>query len=477
MSGTVGSTSLPPSPSSGPASRRIDFDLVLAHHASQGFTPELVQEIRTLGRAAWIDQQLDPGTIADLESDEFVRRFPSISMSIAQLYSNYWGETIVPVSELQLCCIGRTLLSRRTLYERLVEFWHDHFNVSQLDSNKGKLFFTYYDRSIIRQRALGTFEDLLVATAQSAAMLSYLNGDVNFAGAPNENFAREVMELHSLGVDGPYTETDVRELARCLTGWRYGNEAAPDAGEFFFDASRHDAGEKTVLGTVIPAGGGVEDGLTVLHELAIHPKTLDYVSRKLISWFVGYAPPEAAVVIVTDRWQQSGGDIKEVLRSVLSDEVLTLCQAEDRTKLKRPFHFVTGLLRQLRAETTNDFATVPRKLDPLGQRPYVWRSPDGYPDTELAWGADAFGRWRFASELLDGEIQGLSVAPGTIAALVGGVPKERLAERLSFHLAGGGMEAVEVARVQLYIDSRPLTESVLREAIALLASCPSYQYF
>ncbi|MFT5732066.1 MAG: hypothetical protein ACJA2W_001142 [Planctomycetota bacterium] len=468
---------LAPQAPAGSAQPTIDLDLVLAHHATQGFTVEVLEDIRTLGRAAWVDRQLQPGTIADPVSDAFVRDFASIPMSIGELQANYPGNGLDLAEELQQVCIGRSALSERQLHERVVEFWNDHFHINQLDTAKGRFFFTAYDRDIIRQKSFGNFEDLLISTAKSAAMLKYLNGDVNVVGAANENFAREVMELHTLGVDGPYTEMDVRELSRCFTGWRYQTPNQPTPGEFVFDAATHDFDAKVVLGSAIPAGGGVSDALSILHNLSLHPKTLDYVSRKLISWLAAYDPPQEAVDRVVARWQATGGDLREVVREALSDEVLTLCSAGAAAKLKRPFHFGIGLMRQLGAVTTDQFQGAGRIFSLVGQRPYVWGSPDGYPDTLAAWGADAYGRWNFSSMLLGGSLPGTTIPTSSLLALQGSTPPVRWARRFARILGGGLMVPEEVARVQAYVDASPPTVETLREAIALLASCPSYQFY
>ncbi len=466
-----------PQADAGPAQPAVDLDLVLAHHATQGFTVEVLQEIRALGRAAWIDRHLHPGAMADPVSDAFVRNFDSVSMTVDELQIHYPGNGLDIAEDLQQVCIGRSVLSERQLYERVVEFWNDHFHIDQLETAKGRLFFTVYDREIIRQKAFGNFEDLLVATAKSAAMLSYLDGDVNVVGAANENFAREVMELHTLGVDGPYTEMDVRELSRCFTGWSYQalHQAVP--GEFVFRAADHDFDAKVVLGRAIPAGGGESDAVDVLHDLAVHPKTLDYVSRKLVSWLAAYDPPQEAIDIVVARWQATNGDLREVVREALSDEVLTLCSAGAAVKLKRPFHFGISLMRELNAVTTDDFQGAARIFSLVGQRPYVWGSPDGYPDTLEAWGSDAYGRWNFASSLLEGSLPGTTIPTSSLLALQGSTPSTRWAQRFARLLGGGLMAPGEVARVQAFIDASPPTVETLREAIALLASAPSYQFY
>lgn len=471
------STSAGPSAPAPGATQRPDLDLVLAHRATQGFTRKVLGEIRQMGRSAWLDRQLHPQLIPDPVADAFVAGFPSVSMSIPDLHANYATSALEPCEHLQQVCVARSVLSERQLLERVVEFWHDHFNVDQLETVRGRLFFTSYDRDVIRQHALGRFEDLLVAVSKSPAMSAYLDGDVNVVGAANENFGREVMELHTLGVDGPYTEDDVKEISRCFTGWRYGYWFEANPGDFFFDAADHDFGPKTVLGTQLPGGGGVQDGLDMLHMLAVHPKTLDYVSRKLVSWLSGMEPPQAAVDRVIAVWQATGGDLREVVREALSDETLLLCSAPTQFKLKRPFHFGIGLMRQLGVDTADEFLGAARIFELVGHRPYVWGTPDGYPDTLLAWGSDVNGRWAYATNLLNGGLPGLSIPLSALTALRGFAPNHALAQRLAMEMAGGRIPQVEVDRVQQYIDARPFTDQVMRDAAALLAASPGYQFY
>ena len=466
----------PSAPAPGAAARG-DLDRALAHRATQGFTRETLGEIRSLGRPAWLDQQLNPQLIADPAADAFVAGYPSVSMSIPDLHANFANSSLVPCEHLQQVCVARSVLSERELFERVVEFWHDHFNVDQLETVRGRLFFTAYDRDTIRQHALGRFEDLLISVAKSPAMSAYLDGDVNVAGAANENFGREVMELHTLGVDGSYTEDDVREISRCFTGWRYENWFEANPGDFYFDAAGHDFGPKTVLGVQLPGGAGLQDGLDMLRFLAAHPKTLDYVSRKLLSWLAGAEPPQAAVDQVVGVWQATAGDLREVVREALSDGVLELCSATTALKLKRPYHFGVGLMRQLRADTADDFLGAARIFELVGHRPYVWGTPDGYPDTLLAWGSDVNGRWAYSTNLLNGALPGLTVSITALNDLRGSAPNAGLAQRLAQEMSGGLIPGAEVARVQQYIDSRPFTDQVLRDAVALLASSPGYQFY
>ena len=191
------------------------------------------------------------------------------------------------IGALRQSAILRAVYSRRQLQERMVEFWSDHFNIYAF-KGQGPQFKVVDDHETIRAHALGKFRDLLGASARSAAMLGYLDNTSNRKGVPNENYARELMELHTLGVHGGYTQRDVKEVARCLTGWT--TEKHWHRGRFLFDPDAHDNGAKQVLGLTIAPGGGVTDGERVLDMLAGHPSTARHLARKLCVHFLGDAP-------------------------------------------------------------------------------------------------------------------------------------------------------------------------------------------
>jgi uncharacterized protein (DUF1800 family) len=321
------------------------------------------------------------------------------------------------VVELAEQKILRAVYSERQLQEVLTDFWFNHFNV---DARKGRdrFFITEYERDAIRPHVLGKFRDLLETTAKSPAMLFYLDNwmsvDPNgphpivtpprvargpFGGryvvpgsvrqrpqgknAPrglNENYARELLELHTLGVDGGYTQKDVTEVARAFTGWTIDR---PDQDRFVFRPQLHDMGQKVVLGHVIKAGGGESDGQQVLDLLAKHRSTARFIATKLVRRFVSDTPPEALVSRAADRFAKSDGDLREVMRTILFSPEFLSADAVD-AKAKTPFEFVVGSLRATNADIANARPYV-RLLQELGMPLYQCQPPTGYKDTADAW--------------------------------------------------------------------------------------------
>ncbi len=342
-------------------------------------------------------------------------------------------------AELQASRILRAVYSERQLQEVMVDFWTNHFNVF---AGKGadRWLLVSYDRDTIRPNAMGKFSELLSATAQSPAMLFYLDnfqsvspnaeadgqrlqrlqrglGRRAQAGAPqmpdlpanaqgrrrgiNENYARELMELHTLSVDGGYTQKDVQEVARCFTGWTIlaprggaavagamGNGARAErlrenAGRFFFNQRVHDDGEKIVLGHKIPAGGGFKDGLMVLDILAQHPATAKFVATKLARYFVSDTPPPALVARAAAAFTKSNGDIRETLRSIFSSPEFNSPEAY-RAKVKRPFELAISAIRTLGADT-NGGPQLHQWIARMGEPLYGFQTPNGYSDTAESW--------------------------------------------------------------------------------------------
>jgi uncharacterized protein (DUF1800 family) len=322
------------------------------------------------------------------------------------------------VAELSEQKLLRAVYSERQLQEVLTDFWFNHFNV---DARKGrdKFLLTEYERDTIRPRVLGKFRDLLGATAKSPAMLFYLDNwmsaDPNgphqtmtqgrlvrgpFGGrvympptakpaaqgknAPkglNENYGRELMELHTLGVDGGYTQKDVTEVARAFTGWTI--EPPRQGIGFKFEPRIHDNGQKIVLGHLIKAGGGESDGEEVLDILAKHPATAHFISTLLVRRFVGDTPPPALVDRAAARFRDTNGDLREVMRTILTSPEF-LSPDSYRAKVKTPFEFVVSALRATGAEVA-DARVLVRELQQLGMPLYQCQPPTGYKDTGDAW--------------------------------------------------------------------------------------------
>lgn len=451
---------------------------VLLSRITNGITEEELALARSLGYQAYLEQQLDWENIDDSETDRILESLPSIHMTAEELAANYGfgGNTFVPVKELRAARLIRAVCSKRQLHERMVEFWSDHFNVDYTEITV-RWFKTVEDREVVRPNALGRFRTLLEQDARSAAMSVYLNNDESTAGNINENYGREIMELHTLGVDGPYTETDVVEVSRCFTGWRYKQLFEGEFGAFHFDDSAHDSGPKTVLGHGLPTGNGIQDGEFVLDLLARHPKTAHFVSRKLTSWLLVDDPQDDVVRGVADTFLATGGEVRQMVRAIFDRSSLARTRPWRNRKLKRPFQYVVGLLRQTGA-TFEYLEGVMARLRGMGHRPFDWPTPDGAPDTVERWGQGVHTRWSFAFDLVDGKVPGVTVPMSGLEKLQGGAPKSELAARLDQAMTAGSMAPRDVQRVQLYLDGHAvLTDRLLREAVAMTASAPSYSYF
>ncbi len=365
----------------------------LVQRTSQGFARDLWDEVRLRGHANYLEWQLDALSIPDAAIDVLLQRYPSLKLSSREIQDAYvlTGRPDVPVQDLQTACVLRSVFGKRQLLERMVEFWTDHFNIDQASSECGVLK-TTDDRDVIRAHALGTFPELLRASAHSGAMLFYLDNYSNQAAGVNENYARELLELHTLS-PGHYTETDVRELAQVLTGWTIWRPNDAAYGTFRFRAEWHATGAYTVLGRTYGPNGGQADFERVLDQLATHPATALFLARKLCRWFLGHHVPKSVELAVAREYARTGGEIKAMLRVVLRPEHLAPAVAS--SKLKRPFTFVTSLLRATRAVVTDPRALLD-ELDVMGQAPFHWGPPDGYPDTAKYWSKSLLNRWNLA---------------------------------------------------------------------------------
>ncbi|HEY3040854.1 MAG TPA: DUF1800 domain-containing protein [Pyrinomonadaceae bacterium] len=405
--------------------------------------PEVMAKNETLARNETVAKG-DPAAPAARDNEEYRRAIREYYMQ------NGLQEPQRITAELQASRILRAVYSERQLQEVMVDFWTNHFNVF---AGKGadRWLLVAYDRDTIRPNALGKFSDLLQATAQSPAMLFYLDnfqsvspnaqpvgrnlpraqrgplaqllmGDrvnnrpqARMSNNPgqqrpqqqqarrgiNENYARELMELHTLGVDGGYTQKDVQEVARCFTGWTIlaprGAGAATqamlngprvdmlreNAGKFFFNPRVHDDGEKVVLGHKISAGGGFKDGLIVLDILAHSPATAKYIATKLVRHFVSDNPPSGLVERVATTFTKSDGDIRETLRAIFFSPEFNSPVAY-RAKVKRPFELAISAIRTLGAETTGG-PQLHQWIARMGEPLYGFQTPNGYSDLAESW--------------------------------------------------------------------------------------------
>ncbi|MDR3702254.1 MAG: DUF1800 domain-containing protein [Candidatus Sulfopaludibacter sp.] len=387
-----------------------------------GGTPEQRQELFASLDPAKLQQvasAMAPASLAgfpELRRQGMMKRFPQ------QL----------AFSDLKEGRIYRAVYSSRQLQEVLVDFWLNHFNVFEGKMNVRPLL-PSFERDAIRPHVLGRFKDLLLATARHPAMLYYLDNfestapeifsigpfadPVGFtvqglsrrAHGINENYGRELMELHTLGVKGGYTQQDVIAVARCFTGWTVRQPASDPT--FVFAAFMHDTGEKVVLGHKIAAGGGEQDGLQVIDILAHHPATAKLISRELAQRFVADDPPPSLVDRMAQVFTKTDGDLRAVMAAMFAAPEF-FSQGARLAKVKSPLEMVVSSVRTSGAEVTDPWMLVQRIAD-LGEPLYGKVEPTGYPNTAEAWlsTANLLGRISFASELMAGKLAGVKVDP------------------------------------------------------------------
>ena len=312
--------------------------------------------------------------------------------------------------------IYRSIYSNRQLEEVLVDFWINHFNVF---NGKGpdRLLLTSYERDAIRPYIFGHFKDMLLATARHPAMLFYLDNwqsqsppDNMFTSGPrrpgiNENYARELMELHTLGVNGGYTQQDVVAVARAFTGWTIFDQNK--YAEFQFNPLFHDRKEKVILGHTLPPGRGEQDGLDVIDILAHHPSTAKFISKKLAQRFIADDPPQPVIDRMAATFTKTDGDLRAVLQTMFGSPEF-LSEGAWRSKVKSPLEMIVSAVRALNADVTDTFVIAQRIAD-LGEPLYGKLEPTGYPNTGDAWTntAGLLGRINFATALSAGQISGL----------------------------------------------------------------------
>lgn len=437
----------------------------LARRINVGLTAADIADARGLGYEAYLEKQLAYSSIDDTAVDTFVAaQYPELAMdgsALAALNANTLER------QLQEATLFRAAFSKRQLYERMVEFWSDHFNISIRKVGYLKLL---DDRDVIRANALGKFPDMLRASAHSAAMLAYLDNNTSRFPNVNQNYARELMELHTLGVDAGYTQTDVAEVARCFSGWTLGSR-----GQFVFDPAGHDFGAKSFLGQTIAAAPGTgaagqTDGEKVLDLLVSHANTATFISRKLVRWLLRYDPPANLVASVAAIYQSTGGSIVPMIREILKRDNLINAPV----KQKRPFHFVASALRSLNPKVTKLSTIAQSQLAVLGHESFLWETPDGYPDSVEYWAGGVMTRWQFGdyvTALVSGDV---IVDPAPFAP--SNTP-DAITAAISSGLFAGELPAATGDRIKSYLAAAPITTTRVREALALAINSSSFQWY
>jgi uncharacterized protein (DUF1800 family) len=444
------------------------------NRAGFGPRPGDMQQVQALGLEGYLAAQLQPETIDDTAADLIMRNLDFQQMDISQLLTQEKEDIIL---ELAGATLLRALYSKRQLYEVMVEFWSDHFNIFVGKNKFMPALKLIDDREVIRPHALGKFRDLLFASAYSPAMLVYLDNVRNTQDESNENYGRELLELHTLGVHAGYAQQDVQEAARALTGLGV-RQRGPRQGQLFFDEQAHDQDEKLILGNRFPPNQGQGDIEQLLEMLVVDEKTAVFIATKLVRRFVADVPPDTLVKRVAQTYQATDGDIKAMLRVIfLSEEFATA-----PPKLKRPFTFMVSALRALHTDLRlGRGREIGRWLRLLGHVPFHWPPPDGFPDTAAAWASNLLPRWNFALTLVNKQLPGAS-APLERLIQAGQVDTdpEAVLDFFSHLLNGRSLTSPERQQFHQYLGSNPLDDAAtrqnLKDSVALMLASPAFQW-
>lgn len=500
----------------------------LLERATWGVRRDELAEVLRMGSDAWLERQLHPERIDDASMTARLARFPAASASPSELMRRYPRGQAARRDSMARPAVGdrtamrrdsmarpardtsamrrrqaamgpqriladlagarlqRAVYTERQLEDVMADFWFNHFNVF-FGKGADRYLVGDYERAAVRPHVFGRFRDLLGATAAHPAMLVYLdNARSTVADSAtalmtgrrprgiNENYARELLELHTLGVNGGYTQRDVGEVARAFTGWTVANAgygARRQRGEprFVFRRALHDAGSKTVLGRPLPAGRGIEDGTEVLDLLARHPATARHIARKLAGRFVADDPPQRLVDELASVFTRTNGDLREVTRALFRSPEFARTRG---TKTRTPFEFVAGTLRATEAEVRPSRELL-QTLRQLGQLPYAATPPTGYIHDSAEWtsGGAMLARMNFALALSRGEVQGVRIDPARLLPTAPSDPAAELARvLLPARETGTLVRAVAEDAARL-----PDQQARTARALALILGSPAFQ--
>jgi len=403
--------------------------LHLLNRAGFGPRPGSVASVLKKGTQVYLNEQLRPTADPALAAE--LARFKVLSYSVANILDIYHGRVLfgrgMPevVEQFQTVKVVRAVMGANQLREALVDFWFNHFNVN-LQHKFVRESILPYERDAIRPHVLGRFSDLLASTARHPAMLFYLDNylskkntiiDGKVSRGLNENYGRELLELHTLGVNAGYTQEDVVNAARCFTGWTI--DDLKTTGRFAFRAADHDSEPKRVFGLDLPGSGGIEEGAKLLRYLGTHPATARFVSRKLATRFVSDDPPESLVEQCAQTFISTGGDLREVTRTLFSSA--EFWASAGTPKLRTPLEYIAGALRATGARVESAEPGLTWHLDHMGMRPYFCTPPTGWSDRGRDWQSSAHVyRLNFALDLGNDTVRGVKVQlPQTIASVGG----------------------------------------------------------
>jgi uncharacterized protein (DUF1800 family) len=464
----------------------IDIGPRAALHAlnrlGYGPRPADVRRVLARGLERYVDDQLHPGPDPELETR--LRPLSTLGYPVARVLSIYNADNraIAPlIDEFQIAKLIRSAHAQNQLEEVLVDFWFNHFNV-YIGDGFARFSIMSYERDAIRPFVLGRFRDLLGAVAAHPAMLFFLDNytnraDVNQGGRVvpglNENYGRELLELHTVGVDAGYSQNDVREAARVFTGW--GIDDLRSSGSFTFRPAQHDRGAKSVFGFDVPAGGGKEEGDRLLDYLATHPATARFVSWRLAQRFVADDPPARIVERMAATFLSSGGDLRQVMRTMLGSGEFW-AEAFGEGKVKTPFEYVVSAIRAVEGQVTNSRALA-QLLNNMGMGLYASVPPTGYSNRGSEWlnPSSHLARMNFGLDLAAGAIGGVTVDSRSVISRLGGSPED---PRSAVKTLGDDLFARNLSRETLDAAGRVApggATSVAARVVGLVLASPEMQ--
>ena len=474
------------SPKPGSAFVPADLSLHLLRRATYGPTPASHDLVRRKGRAAWLDDQLQPSRIDDSSCQHLIaNRFPELSWSISEAWrkvpdSEHWSFMV----SIATATIARAVWSKRQLFEVMCDFWSNHLNVT---APTDSVWFARhdYDRRVIRGHALGRFEDMLVASAKHPAMLNYLNNAESTKVEPNENYGRELLELHTLGVDAGYTEADMFQSTLIMTGFT----VDVSTGLFKYDNYIHYTGPVKMMGFEDPnatGAGGQDVGVRYLKYLANHPATARHIASKLCVRFVSDDPDPTFVDALAQTYLDHGTAIAPVLRQLFLSQTFADSIGD---KMRRPLEDIVATLRILDYGPETSGVTGLRSLyfvcNEVGHAPLAWALPDGYPDDTASWlsAGTTVNRWNrhlslaahwYPQELRQPDLR--TLLPKNLPRTYGGMV-DALAKRLVFRTLSNEHKQVVLALLERQSSDR-FTAQDAREtyriapAVAIILDSP-----
>ena len=451
-----------------------------------GPRPGDVEALLDRGIESYIDGQLDPKPDAALDARlaPFNNTLKLTTTQVLVTYADSGNQTAsiqAYLDNLHNAKLVRSVHTTNQLEEALADFWFNHFNVN-INDNFVRYSIQSYERDAIRPNALGKFETLLKATAEHPAMLYYLDNYLSQAGRTvngvlvsglNENYGREILELHTVGVDAGYTQADVYDAARAFTGWGIDNLAR--GGNFLYSPARHDTGSKSIFGLQLAAGGGKDDGDRLIRYLATHPSTARFISTKLARRFVADQPPASLVDRMTQAWLSSDGDLREVMRAMIGSSEFWAEAFSVTGKPKTPFEYVVSSIRAIGGEVAAARGAV-AYLSQMGEPLYQCIPPTGYADRGDEWlnPSSQLYRMNFALDLAQGLVNGVAVNVRNFAVGADLTNPQSVAKSANNAVYGGTLLASTID-ASSRVDTRIASPSSAVRVSALLLASPDTQ--